>query len=166
MLKLKRLRRWVQGWRKRELEDPVFGRVVWKGVRIWFAQSEEYALRIYAGEAGPTAEQRRVFETFVKKFSEWREEIAERLWKEYEDIRAMERESYVKEGALERFAGDFPQVATAAGIWKIAHLGAVEIHGRRKTDLALLYEMECGDPEHVLAVIIKNGKVVNVGKEG
>jgi hypothetical protein len=46
-------------------------------------------------------------------------------------------------------------------------LDAVEVMRDGHTlDLCLLFEMDWGDPEHVLSATIKDWTVVDVGKEG
>jgi hypothetical protein len=149
--------------------DPVFGAITFKrtkGWNGWWTRDThgEYGVRIFGRESGPSREQRELFEKFERRRAEVLAAVEVEMLEEYNKIREIEREAYVSEKA-EGFDEDFPPMKAASEMWKLARLAGVEVYGDR-FDFCLLFEMNWGDPEHVLSVTLQNWKVVSVGKEG
>jgi Domain of unknown function (DUF6985) len=167
------LRRLRERWKPRRVDDPVFGGITFhrgaNGVWSREAETDGYCVRIFAGESGPSDGQRSLWTEFENRRDELLAKIQQPMFDEYNTIREDEAPEYEKAGPdiKGRFNEDFPELKAASGIWTIARLDAVEVMGDGyPLDLCLLFDMDWGDPEHVLSVTMKDWAVVHVGKEG
>lgn len=168
--RLRRLREWFS---PRRLEDPAFGMIAFcgGGDGCWErdAVSDDYTVRVFAGEAGPEGEQRALFTEFKNRRPELFARIEQSLSDQYNTIRGCEQRATEEGGADvgRRINDGSSERQRPSEIWKIAKLVTVEVLGvGHPLDLCLMFEMDWGDPEHLLSVTIKDWKVVDVGKEG
>ena len=166
--------RWFhQRVKPRQIEDPVFGMITFYAGEpgLWELnnESDDYCVRVFAGESGPTPAQRALFNEFKKRRRELEEPLEKAMFDEYNVIRDNERIGYEQEcpDVGRRFDEHFPPLKQTSDIWKIAHLSVVEIcEESNQLDLGLIFRMDWGDEEHDLMVDLKNWQVVDVGKEG
>jgi hypothetical protein len=156
----------------RRVTDPIFGELEYRR-GLWLGRLDAagaVGVQVTAGEAGPSERQRRLFGQLKARLSELSAQVEHPLAEEYLKCREACRADYersVPEGPL-RLETDFPPLAQPADIWRIAHLSMIEVEpdANAGMDFGLIYEIDWADPEHVLLAMIKDWKVIQVGKEG
>jgi hypothetical protein len=167
---LTRLREW---FKPRQMQDAVFGLIAYSrsGRGVWTrdAATDRYEVRVFAGEDGPSDDQRALFIEFQNRRPAVMALVEQSLLDEYNTVRDYAREAYEQAEAhiTLRFNEEFPKIERTSDIWTIARLAVVEVMGDGKPlDLCLTFDMDWGDPEHDIRATIKDWTVVDVAKEG
>lgn len=153
------------------IQDPVIGPLkATRAGRLWVRTEplllgrDSVEVHVHAREEGPSERQRRLLSELFERFDELQSEIGLKLYDEYRSLRQVYQCG--EAGSGDDFEKDFPSLEKASDIWRIAHLSVVTLQGYGGVDVTLRYEIDWGDPDHCLCVMIKDGKVVAVGKEG
>jgi hypothetical protein len=151
--------------RPKRIVDPTFGTLVYRG-GVWHGRLESPdVVRVFADQVGPDRRQHELFTEMKRRFDRLAAIVEVPLADEYRRCRDAEKAAY-EAGSAEAFAADFPTQHEARDIWRIARLCCVEVQGDDTIDFCLIYAVNWGDPEHSLSVLLRDWKVIDVGKEG